>query len=277
MKTAVIYFLLLLLFVLTGSAAAEAGKDENPDYWRIGSGDYWAGYFKDTGRILSAPPRWDGKDWVKAGFIFGATAGLYAFDDGLQDWVQENKTNLTEDVASFAKPFGEIGYVAPPIVALYAYGSLAENEKARRVSLVSLESYAVTGLFTQALKFSLHRHRPRSGDPPDTFDGPEADTDGRFLSFPSGHASSVWSVMTVYATEYEEYAVIPPLCYGIATLTSLSRVHDNAHWASDAFFGSALGYLTAKAVIGYHDKEKTTALLPLLTGDATGLLIAYRF
>jgi len=44
------------------------------------------------------------------------------------------------------------------------------------------------------------------------------------------------------------------LAYGIATLTALSRVNDNAHWASDIFFGAVIGYFTAKAIIAQNNK-----------------------
>jgi membrane-associated phospholipid phosphatase len=43
------------------------------------------------------------------------------------------------------------------------------------------------------------------------------------------------------------------LAYGIATLTALSRVNDNAHWASDVFFGAIIGYFTAKAIMALNN------------------------
>jgi len=69
------------------------------------------------------------------------------------------------------------------------------------------------------------------------------------------------------------------LAYGLATLTALSRVNDNAHWASDVFVGSAIGYFTAKAIVRRHRKNRGNNLmvLPLLGSKHTGLLVSYQF
>lgn len=83
------------------------------------------------------------------------------------------------------------------------------------------------------------------------WDGPGFSTSN--LSFPSGHASSAFAIATVIALEYGDRAFVPPLAYGIATLAAFSRVNDNAHWASDVFFGAIVGYLTAKAIIALNN------------------------
>lgn len=268
-----------MLIVLSASPAAsfaaeEAGKD---DYWRVGNKEYWKGYIRDTGSVLTAPARWERSDWIRASLVVGTTAGLFFLDEEIKEWAQEERNGVTDGIASVAKPFGDPRYVLPPVAALYLYGHVADEPRSRRAALLSLESMAVTGLFTQALKFSFGRHRPSSGDPPDTFDGPGIS--GKNLAFPSGHSSFAWSVMTVIAHEYRDKPAVPPLAYGIATLTALSRVNDNAHWASDAFFGSALGYFTARAIISIHegDKDSRVALLPLTDGDRTGLILFHEF
>lgn len=221
--------------------------------------------------------RWGKPDWIKVSLVVGTTAGLFYLDADIQDWVQKTRSDTTDKIASFAKPFGNGRYTLPPLAALYLYGRLAENKKAGRIVLLSLKSFAVTGVFTQVLKYSLHRHRPVTGDPYDTFDGPGFST--KNLSFPSGHSSSAWSILTVVALEYKDSVFIPPLAYGIAALTALSRVHDNAHWASDAFFGSALGYFTAKTVVALHNSgnSENIAVLPVIDGKHGGFLISYRF
>ncbi|GAG36228.1 unnamed protein product, partial [marine sediment metagenome] len=80
-------------------------------------------------------------------------------------------------------------------------------------------------------------------------------------------------------SEYSDIEVIPPLAYGLATLTALSRVNDDAHWSSDVFFSSALSYFTAKAIIRRHKKGKGNNLivLPLIDSKYTGLLLSYQF
>jgi membrane-associated phospholipid phosphatase len=238
---------------------------------------YLKGYITDTKSILTSPLRWQRADWMKASLIAGITLGLYACDENTQDWVQENRNDTSDDIAKFAKIFGDGKYTLPPLAGLFLYGHFSENSKARRVALLSLESYVVSGFFTLSIKFAGHRHRPGEADSPYVWDGPGLYRENQ--SFPSGHAQSAFSIATVISSEYSDIEVIPPLAYGLATLTALSRVNDNAHWSSDVFFSSALSYFTAKAIIRRHKKDKGNNLivLPLIDSKYTGLLLSYQF
>ena len=239
--------------------------------------EYFKGYILDTKSILTSPLHWQRTDWIKASLVVGITLGLFAYDEDIQDWVQENRNDTTDDIAKFAKVFGDGKYTLPPLAILYIYGHFSDDEKSRRVALLSLESFVVSGLFAQAIKYTGHRHRPDSGDSSDTWDGPSFSNSN--LSFPSGHAQAAFSIATVIASEYNHNKIIPILAYGLATLTAMSRVNDNAHWASDAFFGSAIGYFTAKAILHRHEEERKNSfvLLPLVNSEYAGLLLSYRF
>lgn len=215
------------------------------------------------------------KEWVKASLVLGITAGLYVFDEDIQQWAQDNRGTTTDEIAKYAKPFGDYKQVTPPLAALLVYGHFGKHERVKRTALMGIESLVVTGIITQTLKYAGHRHRPSSGDPSDTWDGPSVSAS--YHSFPSGHASTAFSVSTVVALEYDDYPFVPPLAYGIATLTALSRVNDNRHWASDVFLGSALGYFTARAVVGFHEKGSSVVLYPVLNKDGGILVMSYGF
>jgi len=261
--------ILLLIFGITDISFAQSEVDLNKDYWK--------GYVYDTKALIAAPTRWDSRDWIKASLFAGITVGLYAFDQDIHDWVQENRNKTSDDISKFAKPFGEGIYTLPPLAIFYLYGHYFDNKKAKRAALLSLESFVATGIFTQVIKFSGHRHRPSSGDSSTTWDGPGLSS--FHSSFPSGHASSAFAIATVIASEYENMAIIPPLSYGIATLTALSRVNDNAHWASDVFFGSGIGYFTGKAIVSLHNgkEDRKLAIIPVINGKYNALLISYNF
>jgi hypothetical protein len=213
--------------------------------------------------------------WVKTSLVIGTTAGLYAFDEDIQQWAQEKRGITTDEIASCAKPFGGVLQVASSLGVLYVYGHFGEDARAERTALMGIESLLVTGIITQTLKYAGHRHRPSSGEQYNTWDGPSMSTANH--SFPSGHASTAFSVLTVVASEYDDYPFIPPLAYSIATLTALSRVNDNKHWASDVFFGSALGYYTAKAVVGFHEKDGEVVFYPVVNRNGGLLVVSYAF
>ncbi len=236
--------------------------------------DYLKGYFTDTRDIVTAPLRWEKNDWLKASLVAGITLGLYVLDEDIRDWVQDNRhDNLSE----FAEHFGNGKYVLPPLIILYGYGHVAKNNKARRAALLTIENVVITGLFTQLMKFSFHRHRPNYGDPHDIWDGPSLEHDN--LAFPSGHTSLAFSIATPIATEYKDNLIIPPLAYGLASLVGWSRMNDNKHWASDVFMGAALGYFMGKAVcsLNSQDEDSKLAINPIMLQDTPAVMLSYQF
>lgn len=258
----------ILTIVLTNVSSAESVKLNK---------NYFKGYISDTKSIFTSPLRWEKSDWVKASLIAGITGGLYAFDQEIQDWMQGNRSNTSNNISKFAKPFGNGRYTLPSLGAFYLYGHLNKDKTAQRVSLLSLESFMISGIFTQIIKFSGHRYRPNSEAGQNKWDGPGFSTSN--LSFPSGHSSSAFAIGTIIASEYKESMFIPPLAYGIATLTAFSRVNDNFHWASDAFLGSAIGYFTAKAILALHKNDRTNRLsfIAILNSKQSSILISYKF
>lgn len=211
---------------------------------------YFHGFYKDFKAICSSPFRWKIKDWIYVGIVISLTIILYIIDPLIKTLALQN-TNLFIDIISkTAKLFGDGNVILFSIIGFYICGVICKNKRARKTALLCLESLLITALFIQALKFSFHRHRPSSGDLFNSFNGPGLSGDN--LSFPSGHASAAFSVLTVIAKEYHDIPIIPPLAYGMALLTAFSRVHDNAHWGSDVFFASCLAYFIAGYITGSH-------------------------
>ena len=239
--------------------------------------EYWKRYISDTKNIFLSPFQWNSKDFITASVIIGTTVGLYAYDTKIKNWIQGHRNDWSDKIAKYVKPFGNGRYTIPSLGLLYIYGHFFDDWKSRKVALLSIESFVITHCFVQTLKFSGHRHRPTTGDPYNTWNGPSFSNHN--LSFPSGHASSAFAIATVIASEYDDIMVIPPLAYGIATLTALSRVNDNDHWTSDIFLGSAIGYFTAKAIVGFHSKKENNKLTiqPVIHSKQTALLISYKF
>lgn len=209
---------------------AETGRQEH-----IGlNGDYVKGYVSNTKAIITSPMHWKGAQWKEALLIVGITAAIYPLDPEVKEEVQEGRNSASNRLAGIARHFGEGQYVAAPLGVLYLYGHFKGDDTAEETALLSVESLAVSGLFTGAVKNLSHRNRPSSGYPFDVWHGPELSL--KNLSFPSGHSAAAFSLATVVASEYANNGYIPPAAYGIATLTALSRVNDNAHWTMPTGF-----------------------------------------
>jgi membrane-associated phospholipid phosphatase len=262
-----------------GEAKAESGQTPvtqpaQPD--RV-SGEYVKGYVTDSGRMLVSPVNWNGDDWLKAGLVIGATSGLYFSDADISDFAQRNQSSTGDKVAAVGNVLGNPLFTVPTLGLFYLYGHLNQDPKARRASLLAIESLAISGAFTLTIKLATQRPRPFTGEASTTWNGPSIKTISP--SFPSVHAQTAFSIATVLAEEYGSNPFVPPIAYGLATLVGLSRIYDNKHWASDVFFGAAIGYFVGKAVVSYHTLRSDTALmiLPTISQQGFGLMAEYRF
>ncbi len=238
--------------------------------------DYFKGYVTDVKNILTSPTRWDSSDWLTASLVTGVAVGLFTQDDKIQTWVQKHKNRTTSHLSDDAKQIG--AYSVPAVIGLGLYGYAASDAKAKKTFLLSAESFIVTGAFVQVLKRATGRHRPYTGDSHDTWSGPSISGNNDHQSFPSGDASSAFAIASVVASEYNNWAV-PPLVYTASTLIALGRVHNNGHWSSDVFVGSAIGYFTGKAIVASHrgGGESRLSLAPMMIGDNPGMGLTYTY
>ena len=90
---------------------------------------------------------------------------------------------------------------------------------------------------------------------PTTWHGPTVNP--FYTSFPSGHTTVAFAAPTVFAMEYKNTKFVPIIASSAATLSGLSRLTENARWASDVLVGAALGYLCGRQVVNnYHRYSK---------------------
>lgn len=241
--------------------------------------NYVKSYLTDSAKIVTMPFHWDKKDWLKLGMVVGATGSLMLLDQKIKTFSQNNKSQVASKFAVLGNDLGNGAYTLPAVGSFYLYGYLADDNKARKTSLLALESFALSGLLTSGLKVLAERHRPSTGDLPTAWDGPHISM--KNLSFSSGHTASAFSIATVFAEQYKDQAWVPPVAYSLATLTGLSRIYSNAHWSSDVFFGGAIGYFMSKAILKLHkDDEKAAThlmILPAVSKEMTGVRVKYDF
>ncbi len=240
--------------------------------------EYLKGYVTDFKNIVTSPARWDTCDWITAVAVTGVAVGLYDNDAKIQKWALDHRTTTTNNIGDDATLAGNGVLTVPIVGGMYLYGYLADDGKMRKTSLLSVESFVLTGIFVQVLKHATGRHRPYTDDGPNAWDGPRIHNTGANMSFPSGHGSSAFAVASVIASEYDNI-IVPTLAYGVATITALNRISHNAHWSSDTFVGSAIGYFTGKAVVASHrgGREGRLSFAPMVIGDNVGMGITYKF
>ena len=134
--------------------------------------------------------------------------------------------------------------------AMYVWGSLYHEPRARETGLLTAEALANSEIVNEALKTALGRERPTVTGGPGRFFQQFGDP-----SFPSGHAMLSWSAASVIAHEYPG-VVSQMLAYGTASAVSLARVTGRKHFPSDVVVGSALGWLIGRQVYrAHHDTD----------------------
>jgi hypothetical protein len=233
---------------------------------------------QQDGKYLFTTPI--GAEGIRQGVMISAVASvLFVFDRSTQDISQSLRTTFSESIAGIVKPLGDPLLIVPVYAGFYASGAYWQDERARQTAQTGMESILYTGLVIQSLKWAFHRHRPSASEDPYIFDGPSFK--GSNLSFPSGHAAAAFSLATVIATQYRDIQYLPEAAYTLATLTALSRVHDNKHWFSDILVGSSLGYFISKTILDRHPTKnislKTGQISPTLSNGVPAMAFNLRF
>ncbi len=194
-----------------------------------------------------APLKWQAEDWLIASGVVAVGCALYFVDEDIRDFSQRNRSPFTDDLMTGFKQFGEGKYIIPAMGLTILGGYLADHPKTIDTGMLCLKSFIIANSTTQILKYSTQRQRPISNNGNEFWNG-EGFTRRRD-SFPSGHTTIVWSLAPVIAEQYRDTALVPPLVYAIAGLTSYSRINDDKHWATDVFAGAIIGYLSAKLTL----------------------------
>ena len=99
----------------------------------------------------------------------------------------------------------------------------------------SIDAMVVTGVGTQALKYTFRRERPSQTDDPGRF------FTGHGQSFPSGEVAALSAAVTPFMANYGDEH---PAVYALALLPAydaVARMKVHAHWQSDVLVGAAIG------------------------------------
>lgn len=218
---------------------------------------------------------------LKSSIALGyAGAGILCynyFDTYIKYESQRNKNKFYTGTANIVRNFGEGTYnwIACGSTAGFAY--LTGNIKLQKTSVIWAGSLFANELIAGKLKTYFQRHRPNTGDAFNTFDWSNGGNNNR--SLPSFHTSTAFATATVFATMYKDTKWVPPVAYSLATLVGLSRIYDNAHWASDVMAGAAIGFLSAKLAVGVYrlGEKKMILIIPQIGQKHSSLSLTYKF
>tara|TARA_R110002072_G_scaffold64203_1_gene159080 strand:- start:57228 stop:58169 length:942 start_codon:yes stop_codon:yes gene_type:complete len=196
-------------------------------------------------RSIFIPFHLDSGDIVKASAAAGAAIVLFSSDEAITKFALEHKTERTQVIADIGERFGAGVDAAALAGGAYVIGVVVKNDKIKSISYMAMKSMILPGLVTRAIKTTLRRKRPKSDEGAHSWGGTLRDH-----SFPSGHTTLAFSIGTFIAESTKGYSkTLPVLAYAASTIAGVSRVHDEAHWASDVLIGALIGHLVTKNVM----------------------------
>jgi membrane-associated PAP2 superfamily phosphatase len=229
-------------------AAAPAGLPEERDAsWKR----LVPNILDDQKRIWLFPRHWfQGKYLIPTGSFLLATAGLVALDPYTEPYFRRTQA-YDEFNRVVSSRNSVIGMFAVPLSA-YGAGLARHDDYLQQTALLTAEAVVDSEVLTQVTKATTRRLLPGyiapSGDFSDSWfrnhSGPWYAAPG---SFPSGHMIAAMSVATVFARRYgHTHRWVPLMAYGLAGMVGFSRLTLSAHFPSDVFAATFLGYTIAR-------------------------------
>jgi len=241
---------LAFCIVLFSLYAAPASSASNELPAKQGTEDPWARFTSDIGPSFGALFRWSNA--LPAAGI-GAATGLSSLaDDEVQAYFgrADRFGSASEVVSNAALLTGAFGSVI-------AIGYFGENPRLRLASYDLARGFLVTNAVTFSIKLAVRRERP----------------DGGNFSFPSGHASNVFTAAAILEHHYGPKVGIP--LYVFATFVSVSRIDLDSHWLSDTVAGAGLGILVGISIVRQREPSRLV-WLPLVGRGTIGLQVVFR-
>ena len=233
------------------------------------------------------------RDGVLATGFTGLTVAMFPVDRSLARRLQDSSAQANRFFKNASK---NLQYFADPGsivigISMYGVGRLAKWRDVEDLGLHGFEAVAVSGVVTALLKGVVGRARPYvSADtsPHDFRFGRGFSKGGGYESFPSGHSTAAFAAASVVTSESERWWphgiwLVAPAMYGGATLVGLSRMYNNAHWASDVALGAAIGTFSGIKVVRYSHGHTNNFVdrwllgvdvVPLPTGVGLGWSVA---
>ncbi|MES1189810.1 MAG: phosphatase PAP2 family protein [Steroidobacter sp.] len=218
----------------------------------------------DLRLYVTAPARWDKRDWLYAGSVVAAIAASHHYDNQVRAHFINSAPLDTTDKYSTRDALPAAGVLAGTWALSFVWDDTAGYREGR--NMIEASAFSVASVYI--IKQVAHRERPyvtadsnrwKHGD-----------------SFPSLHVTFAGAIGGVLAESGgDDYRwVRRVLGYGLVAGSAYLRLKHNQHWLSDTVAGAALGLSTAHFVVNRNQPHHSVSTLSLLPIDG-GLALNY--
>jgi membrane-associated phospholipid phosphatase len=226
--------------------------------------------------VGTAPARWNGSDLGILGAGLAGTAGSALLDNEVNSFMLRNQSTAGDNLQKIVVHFGEGSTILLAFGVAYTAALLTGADGLRETALLAGTATALASGITSLEKIIVGRARPYLGRGNHLFLPFSLEND--FHSFPSGHTTASFALMTVLAMRVDN-----PLAsvgfYTLAGLCGISRLYTSDHWLSDVVFGAFQSTLIAQSLVRWYEGEETreSSYGLRLEPAGGGIRLVYRF
>ncbi len=205
-------------------------------------------------------------------FADGTTDKEYGVEQDFKPFgLPKTLSNIGEVYDEFGSKRSVIALSGSALAGGLAFG----DKKLRETSILIVASLAGTMGITMTGKRIFGRTRPYKEVGPHDFNFLKFSAEHQYQSFPSGHTSSVFAMVTVVAKQYPKtWVKVPAYLMGVSV--AMQRIVSRNHWVSDTFVGGSLGYFVASFAVKYNkNRQRPLALRPLIAPNRLGALVSF--
>ncbi|MEH6658928.1 phosphatase PAP2 family protein [Leeuwenhoekiella marinoflava] len=227
----------------------EAPSEKNIwNYFTYDMGNVFGG----VGYAYSRPLHWQGDDFLRLGGVAAGTTGLFLLDDEIRHRFLSHKDDVPDILLDYGRYAGAPQNNYGITGAVYLTGLITKNEKLRRTGVLMISAATAAGFIQQVSKTLVGRARPGAGFGNHHFkpNGGSA----AYRSFPSGHAVLTFTTAYTISKQFDNKWVKGGII-AVGLIPGLSRIYEEAHWASDVALSWAMSAFIVEAIDRYLDKK----------------------
>ena len=202
------------------------------------------------------------RDGALASGVILAALLARRLDDHYAQRLQDSSTQANEKLHKLATVVRTTAAPGAFIIStsMYVAGRVVKNDHMASLGLHSTEALLLGEFTGGVLKGLIGRQRPYVTPQNSHSFGFLRGFGGgdQFRSFPSGHSLAAFAAAAAVSSETSDWWpntrwIIGPVLFTGATLTGVSRMYDNKHWASDVIVGAGLGTFAGLKVVRYNN------------------------
>ena len=230
---------------------------------------YWYLVLLDTKEVLTAPVRWNSRDWLILGGVAAGIGTVAIFDQEIERGIRHARSDTATKIFDNIQPLGN-EYAIGIIGTFYLAGEIFKDPRAKATALDSIAATAIaSGIIDNSLKYVVGRSRPTDGKGAYDFE-PFSGRD----SFASGHTTEAFALASVISEHYDE-PWIRFTAFGLAGTVGYARLNNNRHWPSDVLAGAAIGTLVGKVVVRFNRRHRSLLIEPVLSSNVKGAQLSF--